>query len=170
MAALRLVNRHDQSGRRAPSLDDLARQVQTANRDRVITITDAMTGEPLGEVPSCTPDDVAAAAERAREVQASWATRPIGERAEVLLRFHDLVLRRQEEVLDLIQQENGKARRHAFEEVIDVCLMARYYAHTAGRVPDAKAPPGCAAGAHPGVGAPSPQGLSSASSRRGTIR
>ncbi len=34
-------------------------------------------------------------------------------------------------MLDLIQLENGKARRHAFEEVIDVALTARYYAHTA---------------------------------------
>ena len=49
----------------------------------------------------------------------------------MLLRFHDLVLRRQDEVLDLIQLENGKARRHAFEEVLDVCITARYYAHTA---------------------------------------
>jgi succinate-semialdehyde dehydrogenase / glutarate-semialdehyde dehydrogenase len=48
-----------------------------------------------------------------------------------MLRFHDLVLRRQDEVLDIIQLENGKARTHAFEEVADVCLTARYYAHTA---------------------------------------
>ncbi|PQM45775.1 Putative succinate-semialdehyde dehydrogenase [NADP(+)] 2 [Mycobacterium talmoniae] len=37
----------------------------------------------------------------------------------------------QDEVLDLIQLENGKARRHAFEEILDVCLTARYYANTA---------------------------------------
>jgi succinate-semialdehyde dehydrogenase/glutarate-semialdehyde dehydrogenase len=55
----------------------------------------------------------------------------VAERAEVLLRLHDLVLAHQDEVLDLIQLENGKARRHAFEEVIDVALTSRYYAHTA---------------------------------------
>jgi succinate-semialdehyde dehydrogenase/glutarate-semialdehyde dehydrogenase len=130
MAALRLVNRHDHSSQIAPSLEDLARQVHTAN-GRVMTITNAMTGEPLGEVPSCTPDDVAAAAARAREIQRAWAARPVAERSDVLVRFHDLVLQRQDEVLDLIQLENGKARRHAFEEVMDVCLTARYYAHTA---------------------------------------
>jgi len=43
------------------------------------------------------------------------------------------VLRRQDEVLDLIQLENGKARRHAFEEVVDVALNARHYARTARR-------------------------------------
>jgi succinate-semialdehyde dehydrogenase/glutarate-semialdehyde dehydrogenase len=124
MTALRLVGRHDHSSQIAPSLNDLARQVQSAD-GRVMTITNAMTGEPLGQVPSCTSGDVAAAAARARAVQANWATRPVSERAEVLLRFHDLVLARQDEVLDLIQQENGKARRHAFEEVMDVCLTYR---------------------------------------------
>ena len=54
----------------------LARQVQTAN-GRVMTVTNAMTGEPLGQVPSCTPDDVAAAAARAREIQRAWAARPM---------------------------------------------------------------------------------------------
>ncbi|QLL07545.1 succinic semialdehyde dehydrogenase [Mycobacterium vicinigordonae] len=113
-----------------PALEALARLVQTSNDDRII-VTNAMTGAPLGQVPSCTPADVAAAAQRARSVQPAWAALPVRDRAAVLLRFHDLVLARQDEVLDLIQLENGKARRHAFEEVIDVCLTARYYAHTA---------------------------------------
>src|SRR5262249_15758260 len=114
----------------ASPLDDLARLVQSAE-DRVMTVTNAMTGEPLGQVPSCTADDVAEAAVRARAIQKGWAARPINERTDMLLRFHDVVLARQDEILNLIQLENGKARRHAFEEVMDVCLTARYYAHTA---------------------------------------
>jgi succinate-semialdehyde dehydrogenase / glutarate-semialdehyde dehydrogenase len=112
-------------------LATLADRVQAADRSRHREVTNAMTGEPLGRVPHCSADDVVAAAARARAVQSAWAARPIAERAAVLLRFHDLVLRRQDEVLDLIQLENGKARRHAFEEVLDVCITARYYAHTA---------------------------------------
>jgi succinate-semialdehyde dehydrogenase / glutarate-semialdehyde dehydrogenase len=112
-------------------LETLANRVDAADRSRHREITNAMTGEPLGRVPHCSADDVVAAAGRARAVQSAWAARPIAERAAVLLRFHDLVLRRQNEVLDLIQLENGKARRHAFEEVLDVCITARYYAHTA---------------------------------------
>ncbi len=112
-------------------LKTLADRVDAADPGRHREITNAMTGEPLGRVPHCTPADVAAAAGRARAVQSAWAARPTAERAAVLLRFHDLVLRRQDEVLDLIQLENGKARRHAFEEVLDVCITARYYAHTA---------------------------------------
>lgn len=117
----------------APLLQALASRVEAADPGRHREITNAMTGESLGRVPHCTPDDVVGAAERARAAQRAWAQRPLRERAEVMLRFHDLVLRRQDEVLDIIQLENGKARTHAFEEVADVCLTARYYAHTAER-------------------------------------
>ncbi len=41
---------------------------------------------------------------------------------------HDLLLARQDEALDLIQLETGKARRHAFEEVADAANVLRYYA------------------------------------------
>lgn len=52
------------------------------------------TGKKLAELPESTPEDVAFAFHRAREAQRSWAARPVRERARVLLRFHDLVLKR----------------------------------------------------------------------------
>ena len=51
----------------------------------------------------------------------------------MLLRYHDLVIANAQEILDLIQLESGKARIHAFEEVLDVAIQARYYGHTAAR-------------------------------------
>jgi succinate-semialdehyde dehydrogenase / glutarate-semialdehyde dehydrogenase len=116
---------------RSALLDELAGWVDAGDGDARLEVANAMTGRPLGSVPHCDGDDVAVAARRARAVQPDWAARPVRERADVLLRFHDLVLARQDEILDIIQLENGKARRHAFEEVLDVCLTARYYAHTA---------------------------------------
>jgi len=109
----------------------LSDRVVVADPTSTQDVTNALTGEVLGAVPRSTAADVAAAAARARALQKAWAARPVRDRAAVLLRFHDLVLERQEEALDLIQLENGKARRHAFEEVMDAALNARYYAHTA---------------------------------------
>jgi succinate-semialdehyde dehydrogenase/glutarate-semialdehyde dehydrogenase len=57
----------------------------------------------------------------------------LAERAQVLLDLHDLVLDRRHEAMDLIQWENGKARKHAFEEVAHVAMTARYYGLTAKR-------------------------------------
>ncbi|MEV1020937.1 succinic semialdehyde dehydrogenase [Streptomyces sp. NPDC050264] len=89
------------------------------------------TGEKLADLPESTPEDVATAFERARAAQEVWAKTPVRQRAAVLLRFHDLVLARQAEVLDLIQLETGKARLHAHEEVQAVVVAARHYGRKA---------------------------------------
>ncbi|MEU6082185.1 succinic semialdehyde dehydrogenase [Streptomyces sp. NPDC047108] len=89
------------------------------------------TGEKLADLPESTPEDVATAFAQAREAQKSWAATPARQRAAVLLRFHDLVLARQSEVLDLIQLETGKARLHAHEEVQAVASASRHYGRKA---------------------------------------
>ncbi|MDX3181633.1 MULTISPECIES: succinic semialdehyde dehydrogenase [Streptomyces] len=89
------------------------------------------TGEKLADLPESTPEDVEAAFGRARAAQPAWAATPVRARAAVLLRFHDLVLQRQSEVLDLIQLETGKARLHAHEEVQAVAVAARHYGRRA---------------------------------------
>ncbi|MFE9554082.1 succinic semialdehyde dehydrogenase [Streptomyces sp. NPDC006692] len=89
------------------------------------------TGEKLADLPESTPGDVAEAFARARKAQPAWAATPVRTRAAVLLRFHDLVLARQAEVLDLIQLETGKARLHAHEEVQAVAVAARHYGRKA---------------------------------------
>jgi succinate-semialdehyde dehydrogenase / glutarate-semialdehyde dehydrogenase len=97
------------------------------------TVTSPLTGDVVGEVPVGTADDVATAVAAARAVQRGWADLPVRERAAVLLRYHDLVLDRQDELMDLIQAENGKARVWAFEEILDQAVTARYYARLAPR-------------------------------------
>ncbi|MCE7078744.1 succinic semialdehyde dehydrogenase [Streptomyces sp. ST2-7A] len=85
------------------------------------------TGERLADLPAATVEEVGVARDRARAAQSAWAARPPRERAAVLLRFHDLLLDRQDEVLDLVQLETGKSRLHAHEEVQSVALVARHY-------------------------------------------
>ncbi|MET9291174.1 succinic semialdehyde dehydrogenase [Streptomyces sp. NPDC003077] len=89
------------------------------------------TGAKLADLPESTPGDVTLAFERARQAQRRWERTPVKERAAVLLRFHDLVLERQAEVLDLIQLETGKARLHAHEEIQAVAVAARHYGRKA---------------------------------------
>src|SRR5437763_926649 len=115
----------------AAQLEALAvRVVSTAGNDPM-QIEQPFTGAPLGTVPKCGPEDVRAAIARARAAQEEWANTSFDARKRILMRYHDLVLDRQEELLDLLQIESGKARRHAFEEVLDVAITSRYYANTA---------------------------------------
>ncbi|MFC5815633.1 succinic semialdehyde dehydrogenase [Nonomuraea harbinensis] len=97
------------------------------------------TGEPLAELPLAGAEDVREAYRRARAAQEEWAARPVQERVKPFLRLHDVILDRREEILDLLQDETGKARSHAFEEVLDVAGCVLYYAR---RAPGLLAPQG----------------------------
>ena len=110
-------------------LAGLAASVTTTEDAGTFAVESPFDGRTIGELPACRPGDVEAAIDRAAE--SAWRDTDPAERAEVLLRYHDLVLERQAEILDVIQAETGKARRDAHEEVIDVATTARYYAYRA---------------------------------------
>lgn len=109
-----------------------ARLVATSGR--TAEVRTPLSGAPLAHVPQSTEADVAEAFARARRAQQAWARTSIEERAAALLRLHDLLLDRQDEIIDLIVWETGKARKHAFDEPLHVALTARYYARTARRL------------------------------------
>jgi acyl-CoA reductase-like NAD-dependent aldehyde dehydrogenase len=112
-------------------VDRLLSLVQLAGKQDQIEVRAPFTGELIARIPQCGAADVDLAVARAWEAQPLWAALSFSERRRVLLRFHDLLLERQAELLDWIQLETGKARRHAFEEILDTAVVARYYANRA---------------------------------------
>lgn len=114
-------------------MDDLVAHLCAAHGAERRTVVAPFTGDDLVDLPLSTPEDVGTAEIRARQAQKSWAARTVGERIGILLRFHDLLLDRRDDVLDLIQLETGKARRDAMEEVLDVALNIQHYARIAPR-------------------------------------
>lgn len=102
------------------------------------------TGETVGHVPRSTRDDVAAAAALARTAQRSWAQRPVRERARLVKAVHDVVLRRREELTDLVQLVTGKSRADAFLEVVGVLQVSRYHARRGAGLLRAQRRPGFA--------------------------
>ena len=96
------------------------------------------TGKTAARIPMSTEADVEVAFDMARRAQRHWAARTARDRARVLLRFHDLVLDRQSDGLDIAQLETGKARRDAFEEIADCALNARYYGHAGPGIIDSR--------------------------------
>lgn len=87
--------------------------------------------QPTVTLPMCTAVDVERSVKAARAAQPGWKATPIGRRAAVMLAFHDLLVDRQDEVIDLIQWETGKARLHAWQEIAQVATIARHYARRA---------------------------------------
>lgn len=113
-------------------VETLTRRV-LATTGTTVPLTSPLTGAPLANIPQSSTDDVAEAYRRARVAQAQWVRVPMAERAAIMLRLHDLLLDRMPELLDMITLENGKARKHAYDEVAHTALTARYYARMSGK-------------------------------------
>ena len=92
------------------------------------------TGEELITYPISTEADVEEAFARARAAQTLWAQRPVAERARIIGRIHHEAFARQDELMDLLQIEAGKARYDAFAEAAAVAVYARYISRTAPKV------------------------------------
>lgn len=113
-------------------VESLTRRLRATSGTTAV-VHSPINGAPLAHVPQSSPDDVEAAFVRARRAQAAWARTPLAHREAMLLRLHDLVLERQDEIIDLIVWESGKARKHAFDEPLHIALTARYYGRTGAR-------------------------------------
>ena len=98
-----------------------------------LEVTDPASGESVAHVASATPEDVrraVAAAERARH---GWWARPATERADVLLRWHDLIKDSQEQLALLLTIEEGKPLAEARGEIAYSAAFVRFYAEEARR-------------------------------------
>src|SRR4051794_14003258 len=80
----------------------LAARVVAAPDASTHTASAPFSGAPIAVLPVSTALDVATAVRRARDAQPAWAAVPANDKAAILLRFHDLVLDRQSQLLDLV--------------------------------------------------------------------
>ncbi|MCX8527151.1 MAG: aldehyde dehydrogenase family protein, partial [Candidatus Nanopelagicales bacterium] len=100
---------------------------QAPSRGGLHPVIAPFTGDVAFELPLASVSDVDDVYAAARAAQPSWSALSVRERSRIFLRFHDLVIEHRDEALDILQCENGKARRDALEEVIDVAITSRHY-------------------------------------------
>jgi len=109
-------------------IDSLKKYIQLSGpKDKSIKVEAPFDGSKICDIPSGTKEDVEVITRKAALAQKKWRRLPAKERAQIFLRFHDLIFKNQNEILDLTQYETGKARKSAFEEVADVAVVSRYY-------------------------------------------
>jgi succinate-semialdehyde dehydrogenase/glutarate-semialdehyde dehydrogenase len=116
----------------------LVRRAAGGQDSAPVEITAPFTGLATATLPQATDADTRKVFGEAREAQRSWAARPVRERQQILTRLHGLILDRQDEILDLVQLEAGKARIDAFDEVSATALVAAYYGKHSARILRAK--------------------------------
>jgi len=106
-----------------------------AGERRRLALASPVTLEPIGEIEVQTADDVAAALDIARKAQPDWALQPFSERARVMRRALDVLLARQEEFIEVVLRETGKARSEALMmEIYSVADAINYYAKNAAKI------------------------------------
>src|SRR5207245_8626883 len=66
------------------------------------------TGRVIAQVPLCTATDVDRAVRAAAAALPAWAETPVVERARVMFRFRDLLVRHADDLARLVTREHGK--------------------------------------------------------------
>lgn len=99
-----------------------------------IDVMSPLTGDLLHRLPQSTRSDVESAFERARFAQRAWARAGFAYRREALLRAHDLIVERAENLIAVIRSETGKTYGQALEEILGAAGPTRYSALAAHSV------------------------------------
>lgn len=89
---------------------------------------------PIGSVEYAGPDGMRRAVDRAEHASAGWAAVPVEERARILCRAADLLLRRGHEFAAAVVREGGRDRAGAWAEVEEAVDFLRLYAGAAERL------------------------------------
>ncbi len=89
----------------------IVQEIETpAGTRRKLVISSPQTLEPIGEIEVQNADDVNAAIEMARKAQPTWAATSFAQRAAYLQRALQILLERQDEIIECVVRETGKAR------------------------------------------------------------
>ncbi len=93
----------------------------------VLAFVNPATGERFGEVRMATPETVAVAMSEMRTAFQVWSAKPLDERIRILRKFQALLIDRQDEITNCINQDCGKSRQDALIELfITVDMLAQY--------------------------------------------
>ena len=102
--------------------------------ERTFSVTNPATGETFAQVADCDADDAAQAAETAWRSFQTWSQTTAFERSDILLRWHDLIMAKQEDLAQIMTAEMGKPIRESRGEIAYAAGFVRWYAEEAKRV------------------------------------
>ncbi len=106
--------------------------IESTDSRRHLQLRSPVTLETTGELVCANADDVAEAIARARKAQPSWAATSMKSRRQIIEKALRLVLERQDDIIDTVVAETGKARTDAMSmEIFSVADSLCYYAKNA---------------------------------------
>src|SRR5438132_507746 len=106
---------------------------RAASDGQRIDVQDPASGEVIATVASASVQDALAAVEAASSAFDAWAARPPRERAEMLRKTFELMMRDREKLAELMVRENGKTLVEARGEVVYAAEFFRWFSEEAVR-------------------------------------
>src|SRR6202521_2346481 len=104
-----------------------------ASDQQRIEVSDPATGEVIATVASASVQDALAAVDAASEAFPGWAAKAPRQRAEILRKAFELMMRDQEKLAELMVRENGKPMVEARGEVAYAAEFFRWFSEEAVR-------------------------------------
>ncbi|MGL4610792.1 MAG: NAD-dependent succinate-semialdehyde dehydrogenase [Trueperaceae bacterium] len=101
---------------------------------KTYTVKNPAMGKVLAKVAECTSTDAAQAAATSMEAFQLWKKKTAFERADILMRWFDLMMKHQEDLAHLMTQEMGKPIKESRGEVAYAAGFIKWYAEEAKRV------------------------------------
>ena len=117
-----------------------------ASDGKVIEVTNPATGEVVDTVPAATEKDVARAVAKAKAAQPVWAAVPVCEKAEIMMKFLDLVERDKEDLAQTLSAETGKPIVEARAEIANIPIAFKAFSERAKHLYGETIPAGMEAG------------------------
>ena len=105
-----------------------------ADSGEQITVLNPATGEPIGDIPRLGKAETERAIDAADAALPAWRALTAQERADLLLKWHDLMLEHQQDLAMLMTYEQGKPLKEAAGEIAYAASFIRWFAEEARRV------------------------------------
>lgn len=97
-------------------------------------VTDPATGAVLGVLPDCTAEETTAAIAAAARAMVDWRARTHAQRADMLMRWYQLILDNTEDLACILTAEQGKPLSESRGEVAYGASFVRWFAEEARRI------------------------------------
>ena len=105
-----------------------------AGSNKSFEVTNPFDGSVIARVPDITAKQTEESIQAAHEAFRSWRTKTAEERAELLLRWHDLMMDNQDDLATIMTAEQGKPFREAQGEIAYAAGFIKWFAEEAKRV------------------------------------
>ncbi|WGI27069.1 NAD-dependent succinate-semialdehyde dehydrogenase [Halomonas alkaliantarctica] len=105
-----------------------------ADSGEQITVLNPATGEAIGDIPRLGKAETERAIDAADAALPAWRALTAQERADLLMKWHDLMLEHQQDLAMLMTYEQGKPLKEAAGEIAYAASFLRWFAEEARRV------------------------------------